>query len=85
MMHAKTFVVDGIWSTIGSLNFDNRSLVFNNESNVVALDERVGATLDSQFMDDLRYSKEIKLEEFDRRSWGEKLLEWGANTLQRVL
>jgi cardiolipin synthase len=85
MMHAKTFVVDGVWSTVGSLNFDNRSLVFNNESNVVALDERVGATLDSQFMDDLRYSKEIKLEEFDRRSWGEKLLEWGANTLQRVL
>ncbi len=39
MMHAKTFVVDGVWSTVGSLNFDNRSLVFNNESNLVALDE----------------------------------------------
>jgi cardiolipin synthase len=85
MMHAKTFVVDGVWSTVGSLNFDNRSLVFNNESNIVALDERVGATLDSLFLDDLRYSKEIRLDEFERRSWGEKLLEWGANTLQRVL
>jgi len=85
MMHAKTFVVDGVWSTVGSLNFDNRSLVFNNESNIVALDERVGATLDSLFLDDLRYSKEIRLEEFERRSWSEKLLEWGANTLQRVL
>jgi cardiolipin synthase len=85
MMHAKTFVVDGVWSTVGSLNFDNRSLVFNNESNIVALDERVGATLDSLFMDDLRYSKEIKLDEFSRRSWVEQLLEWGANTLQRVL
>jgi cardiolipin synthase len=85
MMHAKTFVVDGIWSTIGSLNFDNRSLVFNNESNIVALDERVGASLDSLFMDDLRYSKEIKLPEFERRSLGEKLLEWGADLLQRLL
>jgi cardiolipin synthase len=85
MMHAKTFVVDGVWSTVGSLNFDNRSLVFNNESNIVALDEGVGATLDSLFLDDLRYSKEIRLDEFERRSWGEKLLEWGANTLQRVL
>jgi cardiolipin synthase len=84
MMHAKTFVVDGIWSTIGSLNFDNRSLVFNNESNIVALDERVGASLDSLFMDDLRYSKEIKLPEFERRSLGEKLLEWGADLLQRL-
>jgi len=78
-------VIDGVWSTVGSLNFDNRSLVFNNESNLVTLDERVGATLDSLFMDDLRYAKEITLSEFNRRSWFEKLLEWGANTLQRVL
>jgi cardiolipin synthase len=85
MMHAKTFVVDGVWSTVGSLNFDNRSLVFNNESNIVALNEQVGATLDSLFMSDLEYSKEIKLAEFERRSWTEKLLEWGANALQRVL
>lgn len=85
MMHAKTFVVDGVWSTIGSLNFDNRSLVFNNESNIVALDERVGATLDSLFLEDLRYSKEIKLDEFEGRSWFDKALEWGASTLQRVL
>ena len=85
MMHAKTFVVDGIWSTVGSLNFDNRSLVFNNESNIIALDEGVGAVLDSLFMDDLRYSKEIKLEEFNRRSLVEKMLEWGASSLQRVL
>ena len=85
MMHAKTLVADGVWSTVGSLNFDNRSLVFNNESNIVALNDRVGGTLDSLFMSDLRYSKEIKLSEFERRSWSEKLLEWGANTLQRVL
>lgn len=85
MMHAKTFVVDGVWSTIGSLNFDNRSLVFNNESNIVALDDGVGATLDSLFLKDLEYAKEIKLAEFEQRAWFEKMLEWGANTLQRVL
>jgi cardiolipin synthase A/B len=85
MMHAKTFVVDGVWSTVGSLNFDNRSLVFNNESNIVALDEQVGATLDSLFLEDLRHSKEIKLAEFEQRSLLEKMLEWGANTLQRLL
>lgn len=85
MMHAKTFVVDGVWSTVGSLNFDNRSLVFNNESNIVMLDEGVGATLDSLFVEDLRYSKEITLESLDRRSWWAKTLEWSASTLQRVL
>jgi len=85
MMHAKTFTVDGVWATVGSLNFDNRSLVFNNESNIVALNEKVAATLDSLFMSDLRYSKEIKLSEFERRSLLEKAKEWGANMLQRVL
>jgi cardiolipin synthase len=85
MMHAKAFVVDGVWSTVGSLNFDNRSLVFNNESNLVALDEGVGAHLDSLFLEDLRYSKEITLEDIARRSWYERLLQWGANSLQRVL
>jgi cardiolipin synthase len=85
MMHAKSFVVDGVWSTIGSLNFDNRSLVFNNESNVVALDERVGAHLDSLFMEDLRYSKEITLAGISRRPWYERALGWGATTLQRIL
>jgi len=85
MMHAKTFVVDGIWSTIGSLNFDNRSLVFNNESNLVSLDARVGRQLDSLFLQDLRYSKEITPADIARRPWHKRLLEWGANTLQRVL
>ncbi|HUQ83767.1 MAG TPA: phospholipase D-like domain-containing protein [Gemmatimonadaceae bacterium] len=85
MMHAKTLVADGVWSTVGSLNFDNRSLVFNNESNIVALNGQMGATLDSLFMSDLGYAKEIKLAEFARRSVMEKLIEWGANALQRVL
>jgi cardiolipin synthase len=85
MMHAKTFVIDGVWSTVGSLNFDNRSLVFNNESNIVALDERVGSSMDSLFMNDLQYAKEITLDTFERRSWSERMLEWGANMLQRVL
>src|SRR4029078_5382979 len=41
MMHAKTMVVDGMWSCIGSMNFDNRSLSFNDESMLVALDRRI--------------------------------------------
>ncbi|HKN59416.1 MAG TPA: phospholipase D-like domain-containing protein, partial [Gemmatimonadaceae bacterium] len=41
MMHSKTMVVDGMWSSIGSMNFDNRSLSFNDESVLVALDRKV--------------------------------------------
>ena len=85
MMHSKTFIVDGVWGSIGSMNFDNRSLAFNNESNFVFLDRDFGAELDATFMDDLTRSKEISLSEWRRRPWRDKLLEWGAGLLSRVL
>src|SRR3954466_2479700 len=85
MMHAKTMVVDGMWSSIGSMNFDNRSLSFNDESLLLSLDRRVGAQMDSIFMDDIKWSKEIKLDEFRKRPLSGKILEWGAQKLRRVL
>ena len=85
MMHAKTMVVDGVWSQIGSMNFDNRSLAFNNESLLLVLDKRFGAQMDSIFLDDLKYSEEIKLETFRKRPLPGRILEWGAQKLRRVL
>jgi len=85
MMHAKSMVVDGMWSSIGSMNFDNRSLSFNDESVLVALDRRVGAQMDSIFLNDIKSAKEIKLDEFRKRPLSGKILEWGAQKLRRVL
>lgn len=85
MIHSKSMVVDGIWSYVGSMNFDNRSLSFNNESLLVALDRRVGAQMNSIFMDDIKSSKEIKLDAFRKRALSGKILEWGAQKLRRVL
>ena len=85
MMHAKTIVVDGLWTAIGSMNFDNRSIAFNNESQIVALDPGVGQQMEQIFLEDVKYSKEIKLEEFRKRPWTGKVLEWGAQKLRRVL
>lgn len=85
MMHAKTFVIDGVWSTVGTMNFDNRSLAFNDESNLVTFDRRVGAAMDSAFLKDLEHSAEIKLETFRRRPWHQKLFETGANLVSRLL
>lgn len=85
MIHSKTIAVDGLWSSVGSMNFDNRSLAFNNESNLVVLDRRFGAEMDSIFFNDLRYAKEIKLEEFKKRSPWERLLEVVAVALSRIL
>jgi cardiolipin synthase len=85
MMHAKTFIVDGMWGSIGSMNFDNRSLAFNNESNLVFLDSTLGAQMDSTFMDDLTRCKEIVLAEFERRPWYDHVIEFGASVFSRLL
>ena len=85
MMHAKTVVADGMWSTIGSMNFDNRSLVFNNESNLVIWDRQVGAVMDSAFADDMTRSREITLAEFKTRPIVIRMVELGASVLQRIL
>ena len=85
MMHAKTFIVDGVWGSIGSMNFDNRSLAFNNESNLVFLDQRLGAQMDSTFLDDLTRAKEIKLDEFQQRPWYDRIIENGASVFSRLL
>jgi cardiolipin synthase len=85
MMHAKTIVVDGLFSAIGSMNFDNRSIAFNDESQLLTLDAGVGQRMDSIFFDDLRYSEEMNLDTFRKRSWTSKVLEWGAEKLRRIL
>ncbi|HTJ21175.1 MAG TPA: phospholipase D-like domain-containing protein [Gemmatimonadaceae bacterium] len=85
MLHSKTIVADGLWSSVGSMNFDNRSLAFNDEANLVVLDSAFGAQMDSIFFDDLRYAREIKLDEFQRRSIWSKSLELGATLLSRLL
>ncbi len=61
MMHAKTIMVDGLWSSVGSMNADNRSMSFNEESNLVVLDDEVASRMERLFMDDLEFSKEIVL------------------------
>ncbi len=85
MMHAKTVVVDGTWVAIGSMNADNRSLSFNEEANLLALDSTLGATLDRMFFDDLKHAKEVKLEEFRRRPLRQKVIERAAYAMWRVL
>ncbi|HZJ01440.1 MAG TPA: hypothetical protein VFD22_12330, partial [Gemmatimonadaceae bacterium] len=78
-------VVDALFSSVGSMNFDNRSIAFNNESQILALDPDVGQKMEQIFLEDLKYSKEIKLDEFKKRAWTGKVLEWGAQKLRRIL
>jgi cardiolipin synthase A/B len=66
-LHAKTFVTDGEWSAIGSMNFDNRSMALNDESTLMVRDRGVGAQMMRLFLDDLEHATEITAAEFRRR------------------
>ena len=57
MMHVKALVVDGVWSIVGSTNFDNRSLELNDEINVAMADRDLAARLTQDFEEDLRRSQ----------------------------
>ncbi|MEP7086793.1 MAG: phospholipase D-like domain-containing protein, partial [Gemmatimonadota bacterium] len=85
MMHAKTLVADGMWASVGTMNLDNRSMVFNNESNLNVLDATTGAMLDSVFLNDLKYSKEVTRADFEKRGLWQRLCEYGASMLARLL
>jgi cardiolipin synthase len=84
-LHAKTFVIDGEWSTIGSINFDNRSMALNDEATLMMLDRSVGTRMQEVFLDDLQHAQEITAEVFGRRSWFQRLAEHGANAITRLL
>ena len=85
MMHAKAIVADGLWSIVGTMNFDNRSFALNDESVVTAWDAGVASKLEELFLADLEYAREITLEEWQRRPWHHRLYERGATLLSRVL
>ena len=84
-LHAKTFVVDGEWVTIGSMNFDNRSMALNDEATLMVLDRTVGEQMDEIFIDDLRMPRRLPPRAFGQRSWFQRMAERGANLITRLL
>lgn len=70
LLHVKTAVIDGVWSTVGSTNLDWRSFLHNDEVNVVVLGTGFGKKMQAAFLADLAKSNEIKLEKWQRRSLG---------------
>jgi cardiolipin synthase len=75
MFHCKVMVVDGLWSTVGSTNFDNRSFRLNDEANLNVLSASFAQRQTATFNDDLKRSRRITYEEWEHRSWKEKLSE----------
>lgn len=68
LLHSKTAVIDGVWSTVGSTNLDWRSFLHNDEVNAVILGQAFAAQLEAMFVDDAAASTEITLEQWEKRS-----------------
>ncbi|WBS04686.1 cardiolipin synthase [Pseudoduganella sp. SL102] len=61
VLHAKTMVIDGVWSTVGSANIDRRSFQHNAEVNVIVLGDAFGKEMEAAFRDDVKNSTEVTL------------------------
>jgi cardiolipin synthase len=71
--HCKYLLVDDCWASVGSANLDNRSLSLNEEANLNVLDEKFVAGHARVFEEDKSHSREITLDDWRRRPWGEKI------------
>lgn len=83
MIHAKSLVVDGVWSVVGSTNFDSRSFGLNDEMNLAARDEGLAGRLEQDFQRDLAQSRRITYRRWRRRSPLERVHEWLGWILER--
>jgi cardiolipin synthase len=75
ILHSKTVVVDGVWSIVGSSNFDHRSVLFNDEVDAVVISTATGAQLEHYFQQDLEHASGIDLASWEQRPMGQKLRE----------
>jgi cardiolipin synthase A/B len=76
MMHAKTMVVDGLFATVASTNFDNRSFRYNDEIDLAAYDEGFAGQLQQMFENDLRKARRYTYEQWLHRPLVKRFTEW---------
>ncbi|HEY6821571.1 MAG TPA: phospholipase D-like domain-containing protein, partial [Burkholderiales bacterium] len=85
LLHAKTALVDGVWSCVGSSNLDWRSALDNDEVNAVILGREFGQRMQAVFAGDLAASEPIALDTWERRPLGLRLKELSARLWGRLL
>jgi len=76
LLHAKTAVIDGVWSTVGSSNVDWRSFLHNDEVSAIVLGADFGTEMEKLFQTDLAHAKRITPEAWAERGLGRRVMEW---------
>lgn len=85
MFHCKVMVVDGVWVSLGSSNFDARSFSINDETNLNVYDRGFAAEQAAVFENDLAQSDAITLEAWESRPWSERALDLAASLFSSQL
>jgi cardiolipin synthase A/B len=83
LLHAKTAVVDKVWSTVGSTNMDYLSLLSNDEVNAVILSHEFAVEMEKMFVSDLADSRQIQWDDWKERPLLHVLGEWFVHIFSR--
>ena len=75
LLHAKTTLIDGVWSAVGSTNLDWRSFLHNDEIDAVVLSASFGDQMRDAFQKDLAQSRQLTLEGWEKRGLKDRLQE----------
>jgi cardiolipin synthase len=85
LLHAKTAVIDGVWSTVGSTNMDFLSMLTNDEVNAVILNQEFALEMEQMFAKDLVECREIRWQDWKKRSLLPRSQEWFVSWFIRWL
>lgn len=77
--------MDGVWCSVGALNFDNRSVALNDEAALLLHDAGVGEHLTQLFHEDLSRSRRVTMADVENGGWWEQARAWGARRISPLL
>ena len=81
MFHCKVIIVDGLLTSVGSTNFDNRSFRLNDEASLNIIDRSFAVEQTAIFEEDLKKARPYSLADWQNRPWRERLGDWMASTI----
>ncbi|HLJ65204.1 MAG TPA: phospholipase D-like domain-containing protein, partial [Stellaceae bacterium] len=85
VLHSKTVVIDGVWSAVGSSNFDQRSVLFNDEVDAVVLGDKTAEAMEEMFRQDIAKATLVDLAQWRDRPFSERIDEFFSGLWQRLL
>jgi cardiolipin synthase len=85
LLHQKLMTIDGIWCSVGSSNFDDRSFETNDEITLGILDESLAARFDEIFEKYAAEANEVRLESWKQRGWRHRALDQAMYLFNEVL